>query len=136
MMHGECGHTTDECRTVQAKVKRSKTSDDSDRKSKSSSKNKTWSRKADENKSKASKDLHALIKKTIQEEVNMLTEMGVMKRKSDDESSHSDSGSDTESEGEELNCVDQRMKKVAIDAVDLNQFDLDELKEHAKSKTD
>ena len=136
MIHGECGHTTDECRTVQSKVKRSKTSDDSDRKSKSSSKNKTWSRKADENKSKASKDLHALIKKTIQEEVNMLTEMGVMKRKSDDESSYSGSDSDTESEGEELNCVDQRMKKVAIDAVDLNQFDLDELKEHAKSKTD
>jgi hypothetical protein len=64
----------------------------------------------------------------------MLTETGMMKRKSDDESSHSNSDSD--SDGEELNCVDRRMQKVAIDAVDLNAFDLDELKEHAKSKTD
>jgi len=36
-----------------------------------------------------------------------------------------------------MNCMEHRMKGVAIDAVDLNNFDLDELKEHSKkSKTD
>jgi hypothetical protein len=128
MIHGECGHTTDECRTVQSKVKRSKTSDDRD--NSKPNKNKSWSRKADDNKNKAKKDLNAIIKEAVQKEVNSLTEAGILKRKSDSEDS------DTESEGEEMNCVEQRMQKVAIDAIDLNNFDLDELKEHAKSKTD
>lgn len=130
MIHGECGHTTDECRTVQAKVKRARTSDDSD--NKKPSKNKSWSRKADDNKGKAKKDLNALIKKAVQEEVNSLTEAGVLKRKSDSEPSDSES----EYDEEEMNCVEKRMEDVAIDAMDLNSFDLDELKEHAKSKTD
>jgi hypothetical protein len=131
MIHGECGHTTDECRTVQSKVnKRSRTNDDKD--DKRPSKNKTWSRKADDNKKKAKNDLNAIIQEAVQKEVNALTEAGILKRKSDSESSDSEPDSD----GEEMNCVEQRMKKVDIDAIDLNNFDLDELKEHAKSKMD
>jgi hypothetical protein len=132
MIHGECGHTTDECRTVQSKVnKRSRTNDDKDDR-KSGSKNKTWSCKADDNKKKAKNDLNAIIQEAVQKEVNALTEAGILKRKSDSESSDSEPDSD----GEEMNCVEQRMKKVDIDAIDLNNFDLDELKEHAKSKMD
>jgi hypothetical protein len=126
MIHGQCGHSTEECRTVQARVKRVKTSDSKD--DSKPTKNKSWSRKADDYKGKAKKDLNAIVKEAVQKEVNSLTKQGILKRKSDSESS--------DSEGEEMNCIEGRMQDVKIDDIDLNNFDLDELDEHAKAKMD
>jgi len=126
MIHGQCGHSTEECRTVQARVKRAKTSDSKD--DSKPTKNKSWSRKADDYKGKAKKDLNAIVKEAVQKEVNSLTKQGILKRKSDSESSDSDE--------EEMNCIEGRMQDVKIDDIDLNNFDLDELDEHAKAKMD
>ena len=71
---GNCGHTSGNCRTLK-KLAAAKSNRDSD----GSSKNKTWSRKADDAKKRTKKDLAAFIKKTIRAEMD-----SIEKRKADD----------------------------------------------------
>ena len=63
MIHGEGGHTTDDCHTVKAKLG----------KNSSGNPNKSWSRKADDAKKKTAKDLKSYVKKAIREEVHAIT---------------------------------------------------------------
>lgn len=62
IIHGKGSHSTDECRTVLAKLG----------KGSSDNGNKTWSRKAQEAKAKAKNDLKAYVQKAIREEVNSI----------------------------------------------------------------
>ena len=83
MLHG-WGHSTEDCKVLQAEAKRLKSNNDSDKKDNNSfskSNNKTWSRKAQEAKKKTSSDLAAFIKK----EVGKAMKTASKKRKSDDD---------------------------------------------------
>ena len=83
MLHG-WGHSTEDCKVLQAEAKRLKSNNDSDEKDNNSfskSRNKTWSRKAQEAKKKTSSDLAAFIKK----EVGKAMKTASKKRKSDDD---------------------------------------------------
>ncbi len=66
-LHGKGSHTTDECRTIQAKIKDLK-SDES-----GGSKNKTWSRKADDEKKKSQKEFNSFVKKMVKKELNAMS---------------------------------------------------------------
>ena len=111
MLHGKGNHSSEECRNMQAQVKRMKTNG-GEAKSTGGSKNKTWSRKSEDNKKVTKKELNALltkaVKKAAQKEVNALTK----KRKSDD--------SDSE---EEMHAIERK-----VDDMDLNDFSVEDLK--------
>ena len=88
MLHG-WGHSTEDCKVLQAEAKRLKSNNDSDEKddnSFSKSHNKTWSRKAQEAKKKTSSDLAAFIKK----EVGKAMKTASKKRESDDDDESDD----------------------------------------------
>jgi hypothetical protein len=111
-LHGKGNHSTDECRTVKSEIKKLKSTD-----SKPSgggnvrfaSKNKTWSKKAEDYKQKSQKELNAMGKvvEKLKKEVNALTK----KRKSED------------SDEEELHAVERQ-----LEAIDMNGFDIEDLK--------
>ena len=70
MIHGEGNHTSEECYTLQKEAKKLKTSYGSNTgkyadNAKSSSGNKTWTRKADQGKTKTKSDLATFIGKEI-----------------------------------------------------------------------
>ena len=75
-VHGECGHSTDECRVA----KRSKNGN-GNQKGKGNFGNKEWKRKSDEDTSNSKKELALLIKKTIKKELASVDK----KRKSKDD---------------------------------------------------
>ena len=80
LVHGECGHNSNDCSVLQKEAKQLQ----KDYTAKNSgSKPNTWSRKAEEAKSKSSKELAAYVKKAGHEEMNAVEK----KRKpdSDDE---------------------------------------------------
>ena len=99
-LHGEGNHTTKKCRTIQ-RMKSEGTYN--------KSKNKTWTRKADEAKKESSKELQALIKKAIRKEVHSL----VAKKRSRKEEAHAaeqdDSASD-EGSVQSFNLADFNFK--------------------------
>ena len=64
-MHGEGNHSTSECRTI---------------KNQHGSQNKSWSRKAEDNKKKSAKELASFVRKAVREELNSISDK---KRKSD-----------------------------------------------------
>jgi hypothetical protein len=115
MLHGKCGHTTEDCKTIAGQVKRLKTDHDSNKKGGGNSggksvkfgKNKTWNRKADDNKKNSQKELNALVKKQVQKELNAINK----KRKSDDDDSD-----------EEMYNIERQ-----VNAVDLNDFNTEDL---------
>ena len=72
-------------------------------------KNKTWNRKADDGKRSSQKEINALVKKQVQKELNAMNK----KRKSD-----SDDDSD-----EDMYNIER-----GVDAVDLNDFNTEDLK--------
>jgi hypothetical protein len=112
-LHGKGNHTTDDCRTIKSQVKKLKSSDDNNDKStknvRFASKNKTWSKKADDYKKKSQQELNAMGKvvEKLKKEVNALTK----KRKSED------------SDEEELHAVERQ-----LEAIDMNGFDIEDLK--------
>ena len=112
-LHGKGNHTTDDCRTIKSQVKKLKSSNDNNDKStknvRFASKNKTWSKKADDYKKKSQQELNAMGKvvEKLKKEVNALTK----KRKSED------------SDEEELHAVERQ-----LEAIDMNGFDIEDLK--------
>ena len=82
-IHGKGSHSTDECRTIQNEAKRFKSKSDSD-KDGQRSKNKTWSRKADD--ARKDKELAAFIDARFNEKLEELHAIS-KKRKSDDDDS-------------------------------------------------
>ena len=95
LVHGECGHSSNDCSVLQKEAKQLQKDYTA---KKSGGKTNTWSRKAEEAKSKSSKELAAFVKKAVREEMNAVEK----KRKPD---------SDDE-EGE-------------LNAIDLSNFDYD-----------
>jgi len=91
LVHGHGSHTSDECHSLKKYAKGVKDQGDGNNKSFG---NKTWKRKADNNKSKAKKELAAFIKEAVKEELNCVSDK---KRKSDDDDSDND---------EEVNAID------------------------------
>ena len=84
MLHGNCNHSTDNCKTLKGKAQQMKDSYQKD----GSSKNKSWSRKAEDSKKQASQDLKAFVKKSIKagvkKEINSLNKK--RKQEEDDDS--------------------------------------------------
>lgn len=104
MLHGYGNHSTEECKAVQAMIKRRKTTkgkdgDNDDRKP--SFKNKTWNRKASEAKKQTRKDLAAFIKKTVKDKVQK--ELSAIDKKRAAES-------DDSSDEFDLNALDGELK--------------------------
>ena len=86
LLHGKGSHSTDECRTLQNQAKKLKANYDSGNQDSGKSKNKTWSRKAQDNKDKTQKDLAAFIAQTVADEVAKAAK----KRKPDEDESSED----------------------------------------------
>ena len=104
LIHGKCGHTSNDCTKLQDLAKKGKPSgSDKDK----GSKNKSWTRKADDNKKKTKNELNALVQKAVQKEVNNMNK----KRKSDDE------------DDDDLYAIERE-----LNAVDLNGFNIEDLK--------
>ncbi len=80
-VHGECGHSTSECRVA----KRSKKSDGKDS-SNGKSHNKTWKRKADDNATNSQKEVAMLVRKMVRKELKSADK----KRKSSSDNSDED----------------------------------------------
>jgi hypothetical protein len=115
-LHGKGNHSTDDCRTIKSEVKKLKSTDSKPSGSGSvrfASKNKTWSKKAEDYKQKSQKELNAMGKvvEKLKKEVNALTK----KRKSED------------SDEEELHAIERK-----IEAIDMNGFDIEDLKKSMK----
>ena len=75
MIHGQCGHTSEECKKLQAEAKRIKSSHHSNSNGGSSngssnSNNKSWSKKSDENRLAIKSELHAIVEKAIEEKLS------------------------------------------------------------------
>ena len=108
-LHGHAGHTTNECRTIQAQVKKLKGSSDD-----GPSKNKTWSRKADNNQKKFQKELQAFVKKAVSHELNAFSDVQKKKRKVIDDDD--DDSSNSSHSNESINM---------IEGIDLSKMDFD-----------
>ena len=111
LVHGQCGHSTDQCHKIQREAKRLKGDDSSPKGDSPKFGNKTWTRKSEESKSKTNKELHALVKKAIAKGVRKELQAASKKRKSDDSS---------DEEGEH-NMLD-------FDLKDFNYEDMENLK--------
>ena len=85
-LHGKGYHSTSECRDLQAKNKRFKGDSSKGSYKKKPYENKSWSRTADDNKSRSKSELNALIKKAISKGVQKELNAIQVKRKSDDSS--------------------------------------------------
>ena len=98
LLHGDCGHSTDECRHLQNQAKKLKEGHSPDRTS-SNGKfgNKSWSRKSAEAKTASTKEINAFIKKAIAKGVAKELHSAERKRKAEESSSGED---------EELHMVD------------------------------
>lgn len=102
-IHGP-GHSADECRTLKALADKEKSSN-------SYSKNKTWTRKADDAKKKTSKDLAAVIKKAVRKELNVASKK---RKESSDEESVNHASDDSEDE-KSVNMADVDFEDLKID---------------------
>ncbi len=125
-LHGKGNHTTDECHHVKTQVKKMKSSNDNNSGGNgysSGSKNKSWSKKANDGKFKAKKELNAMNKeiKRLKQEVNSLNK----KRKS------SKNDDDSSGDEEEMNAIEQE-----LNALDMNGFDIEDLKASMKANGD
>lgn len=108
LLHGHGNHATDECIKLKSEAKRLKTGGSQERSSSShgNNNNKTWSRKAEAEKTKTKKDLATVIKKQVQKELASVDK----KRKSSDDDDQND-----------LNVAD-------LDLSGFNYEDMDNLK--------
>jgi hypothetical protein len=98
-------HDTNDCNTLKSHSKKLKSGNESSGKSQ----NKTWSRKAEQSKDKTRKDLAALMKQMVREELNAVDK----KRK--------DAGSDNDDDDDEVASLNQ------IDEVDLAAFNYSDM---------
>ena len=98
-IHGKCGHSTEDCRTIQNLKK-------NEGGKPAASKNKSWKRQADDNKQKSGKDFAAFVKKQVKRELNALTETKSKKR----------------SKHEANHCEDDHEDDLSLSKMDFNQF--------------
>ena len=112
MLHGRGNHKTEDCHSLKMTVKKIKGDNSGSDGKSNNSKNKSWNRKANDNKSSTRKEINAIVQKSIKEAVKKEVNAANKKRKSDD-SDNSD---------EEMTNIEQE-----LNAVDLNGFDLEEL---------
>lgn len=102
-IHGP-GHSAEECRTLKTMVEKEKSSN-------SYSKNKTWTRKAEDAKKKTSKDLAAVLKKVVRKELNVASKK---RKESSDEESVNHASDDSEDE-KSVNMADVDFDDLKID---------------------
>jgi hypothetical protein len=115
MLHGHGNHDTSDCKALQKEAKRIKAKHDSnDGGGKPPFKNKSWNKKAQDNKQDSRKEMNAIVKKAIakgvRKEMNAIAKAS--KRKAEDDDS---------SEEGELNALD-------LDLSDFNYEDMENLK--------
>ena len=93
LLHGDGNHDTEDCFTLQKEAKRLK-GEGGDSKPAAKSKNKTWSKKAEEAKEKAKGECHAFVRKEIAKGVKKQIKKDLSaftkKRKKDDSDSSDD----------------------------------------------
>ena len=92
-LHGKGNHSTDECKSIQKEVKRLKTDRAGNSSGSGKSTNKTWSKKANDEKKKARSDMNAFIQKEVAKGIKKgVKQLAAFekKRKSDDSDSDSD----------------------------------------------
>ena len=116
--HGKnTSHDTNDCQTLKNSSKKMKSGDDN----KGKHANKTWSRKAEQSKDKSKKELAALMRKTVRDELNAINK----KRKESDEDSVASVNQIDDVDLSQFNYMD--MDKLKIDTDD-SDFDDEELK--------
>lgn len=115
-LHGEGSHDSNECKVLQAQAKKLKASEGG--KSDGKFKNKSWTRKADEQRNKSKKELQAFMKKAVKKELNALSK----KRKSEEKSDDEDEAS--------VNNIEE------VDLSGFNYTDMDNLKIESDDETD
>ena len=119
LLHGEGSHSTDECNALQKEAKRLKSNNysGSDKKSEGGSKNKTWTKKAADEKAKSDGMMAALVKKQVKKHIKKhakdLAAFTSKKRKDSDESESSS---------------DESVDLAAFDLKDFNHEDMENLK--------
>jgi hypothetical protein len=118
-------HDTNDCTTLKNQSKKLKSSNDNS----GGSKNKTWTKKAEHNKDKSKKELAALARKMVREELNAAEKKRKSKDKDDDDSVASVNQID-EVDLAVFNYTD--MNKLKIDSDD-SEFDEEELKTEAEA---
>ena len=124
--HGKnTSHNTNDCQTLQKQSKKLKSGDESTGKHG----NKTWSRKAEQNKEKSKKELAALMRKTVRSELNALNK-SKKRKESDDDSDAASVNQIDEIDLAAFNYTD--MGKLKIDSDD-SSFDEGELKTEAEA---
>ena len=124
--HGKNGsHDTNDCQTLQKQSKKLKSGDEHTGKHG----NKTWSRKAEQNKEKSKKELAALMRKTVRSELNALNK-SKKRKESDDDSDAASVNQIDEVDLAAFNYTD--MGKLKID-LDDSSFDEGELKTEAEA---
>ncbi len=130
-LHGECAHTTKECRTLQKQKKhKSYDKNDSD-KPKCQSKNISWSRKAEEAKLLTNKEVNAFIKKAVKKGVAKEVAAFECKRKAGSDSDASSS----EEEGE-LHMLDLSSELKGFNYQDMDKLCIDNKKSEDESIDD
>jgi len=119
-VHGACGHSTEECRTI----KNMKTPSGSN---KNSYQNKTWNRKSNDAAKQTKKELAVLIGKTVRKELNAVAKKESKKRTA---------SKDADSDGESVNLAEfnyKDMEKLSLedkknkddDTISINTADIE-----------
>jgi len=84
MLHGNCSHGTEECNTLKAEAKKLKgNSYGNNNSSNGRSKNKTWTKKGQQESEKSQKELAAFVKKSVKQGIKKELHSIQKKRKSD-----------------------------------------------------
>ena len=123
MLHGKGNHTTEECEKLKKEAKRIKSDAPSSTKSTGKfSKNKTWSKKAQEGKSKTQEDLAAFVNKAVAKAVSKASK----KRKSDPDSDDEDLAA---FDLKDFNYEDMENLKIDDTDVDMGDVDMDKLED-------
>ena len=133
LLHGEGGHTTDDCFLMKSQAKKMKSDHPSN--SNSGSKNKTWKKNDYDVKKYVKKELQVLMKQAQKGKKRDLNAFAALAEESDKNSKSDDDGSDdasmhsarsamTNSSGESMNVI-QKMEQA--DLKDDEEFDLNKL---------
>jgi hypothetical protein len=116
-------HNTDKCKVLKNMISEAKGKDSS------KSKNKSWSRKASDAKDKSKKELNALVREMIKEELACFSKDEQKKRSSDNDDSSVESV-DSKISNHEANAVDE------IDFSKLDFDNMDDIKEKNEDMTE
>lgn len=115
MIHGKnCGHSTEDCRTVKAKL-RDDAGSKNDKYDRSQSKNKTWKRRDNKAEANLADIVNKAVKEAMRKEVNSISS----KRKRDEDDDESTKSSDSsEVDPQEFNYADIDKQLADVDITD------------------